>query len=194
MDLTPYILPLAEEDDVGGLVRIGGLILLLVIGAASWLAGKLKEKARRDEAARQQQQPPAREPPPPPAPPRATPADEQARAQAVIAQLFGIPQPEPKPAPPPPPPAREQPEALGRGVEHEVARLQEDLAAEETQRRRRLAGPAGRAQAEDRRGTGRLPAVAVDLTGRQEARRAIVHAEVLGRPKALRTDPELWDQ
>ena len=202
MELTPYILPLADDEGLAGLIRIAVVVLFLVIGAIAALVGKLKEKAQRDQALRREQgyeQDSRRREPPQQQRAQASPAEEQVRAQQVIAQLFGIPQAEPAPPPPPPPPpqAKAVPARLGEGVEEEVVRLKHGLAAEEVERHRRLdrlADHAGPGRGGDRRGTRPAATVAVDLSARDEARKAIVYAEVLGRPKGLRTDPEPWDQ
>jgi hypothetical protein len=201
MDLSPYILPLAEEDGLEGLIKIGAIVLFLVIGAIAALAGKLKERARQKEAERAKQQRDQsihREPPAPPQP-RPSPAEQQVRAQQVIAQLFGIPQEQATPPPPPPPPpkAEEPPARLGGGVEAEVVQLERGLAADEAERHRRLdrlADHGTHVRIVDAPGPDRQAAVRVDLGARPEAQKAIIYAEILGRPKGLRTDPEPWDQ
>jgi len=201
---------LAEEDD--SLFSFVWLIVALGIPLIITIYNKIKERARREQADRQARQPSATRqvssPQAPPPPPRSQPVDEQAQAQRVIAELFGAPQtktqepppppPEVKPKPRPKPKVRPQPltSGLGRGVEDEVHRMEQAQQVEETQREERLSGVQRRGQraAASGKSSTRKVRVQVDLSRRDEARKAFIYSEIFGRPKSLREEPELWDQ
>lgn len=60
----------------------------------------------------------------------------------------------------------------------------------QAQQRQQLAGTVGEGAAEDRRD----PGIRVNLQDRDLAMRAIILAEILSRPKALRMEPESWER
>jgi len=192
---------LAKDDDSPGIGRLLPLIILAVLWLLSRVFKKAKEQADRQKAAHREaigkyeeheEYEEYEEPP------------EVARAQdatVALRQALGMPEPAPPPAPPRAVGA-ERPRADlrqrhmpagagGKGVAEEVHRMEGSRTAEDVKRRRRLGGPGGPAGGGDE--AARAVRVSVDLTGRQEAIRAIVHSEILGPPKALRRGPEMWE-
>jgi hypothetical protein len=89
--------------------------------------------------------------------------------------------------------------AIGQGVSQEVMQVRKQLAAKEMRQRQRLA-PTKHLQPTISATTVRAehvskdgPKIHMNLTSPKAARTAIICAEILGLPKALRTDPEPWD-
>jgi len=219
MTLRDYIVLAAEDDALEYVFEILGVVFFLVVVGLGSLIKKAQEKAerarRREQERRERgrdRQQVVRE-----APVRASPAEGPKPAQeaaAMLRELFGqrpeVPRPPPKPpkpASPPPPPPGARPARTGRPGDLS-AQAQPQMRAEVQALR---PAPAG-ARKPDRRRTrepAHLPATAgpaagagqaarrvrvlVDLHDRKEALRAIVYSEIIGPPKALRTDRERWD-
>ena len=183
------------------------LLVLLVVGALSKVFSKLKEKYEQ-EAERREEQRAGGEPPGggEPSRPGVEPSGE-APAQQV--------QPVPPPLPPaaagvgrvPVPrraPAARRPrllrrsrgtEALGEEVRTEVAHLRQGITTGAEVSQRHLEG----VLKHEAVGFGpgvveHASRVRVDLHQRRLALRAVIYAEILAPPKALRESPEMWDR
>lgn len=163
---------------------ITALLPLLIFAAIGIIGSMVKKKQQEAEAQKHQT---GREAPPPA--PQQRPATEVQRRSLVSAALksMGIeaPQPrakpvvKPKPTPPAlnklaPAPAEPPPEALGSGIKQHV---EEHMQMPETQRRS---------------STSRGRKYSLRLTARA-ARRAMIYHEIFSKPKALRTESEMWD-
>ena len=209
---------LAADDD--GLVNILVVVVLAVIGLIGHFIKKAQEKRQVDEANRKvaeakqrrarqvaaegRQVAPQAVPGGADSPPRLPPTPVQQAAAAFQSAAAT------KAAPPFPPDRRPVAEAkpqpvrkhadLAEGVRDEVRKVRQHLSTEETARHRRLAHikelksniaaetpPAETAVAEG-------PKIRLNLTSPKAARTAIICAEILGTPKALRTDPEPWER
>ncbi len=155
------------------------LLPLLTIAAIGIISSMAKKKQQEAEAQKRRQT--GLEGPPPA--PQQRPATEVQRRSLVSAALksMGIEAPQPrakpvaKPRPTPPALNKPAPEALGSGVKRHV---QEHMQMPETQRR-----PSAK------RGSRKY---SVRLTARA-ARRAMIYHEIFSKPKALRTEGEMWD-
>jgi hypothetical protein len=197
MDPMRDILVLAEDDfgDVIHILMIVAFVVMVVIGT---LLGKAKERAQRRKAeeierqralrGRQAEAPaqPARQPPAAEQGGAAGPRQIEEDVQAVIGRLFGIAPQAQAPAPPapprrPPPPPRRPAQRRARKPAPSAKRGRSPggLAAEPERTAERRVATAG---------------LKIALAGRDEARRGIVYAEILGLPKALRTNLEPWER
>ncbi len=181
----------AAADDDGGLVNILILVVMMVIGLVGHLIKKAQEKQQVDqadskvaEAKRRQVSSPHEAPPPRRRP---TAAEQVVALHSAVATK----------AKPPPPPARAE---LAQGVREEVRKVRQHLLAEQTGRGRRLVHiealklGIGPETAPAETPSGEKPKIRLNLSNPKAARTAIICAEVLGLPKALRSDPEPWEQ
>jgi len=200
---------LADSDGMGGL----WLILVLVMAGLGKLADYLVKRKQEQDAEkerekfrlqRQQRQQNQQGQGARPAPPRA-----QARSP------FHAPSAMPRTQPPPPP--RQEVRSVGlvdapapvrSEDDEEILRVQRRLAQAEQKRQQRQTAQY-RASADKRRTAREVEDVAeaaaavekanrhrvrVDLSTRSRALGAIIGLEILSPPKALRDQPELWDQ
>ena len=174
---------LATDDDgwVGTLIFVG----LLVFSLVGHLIKKAQEKRQVEEADRK--------------------VEQSKRRHAAEKHASEDMQTEPPPVPTRPPvstagvPVIHAAEALGHGVGQEVMQARKQLAAKKRQQQQRLAeikhlqptigATTVRAEHVSRDG----PKIHINLTSPKAAKTAIICAEILGLPKALRTDPEPWD-
>jgi hypothetical protein len=88
-------------------------------------------------------------------------------------------------------------ERLGSGVQQEVKRMQTHIQVEDLQRVHHLeALKQLRTQLTARFDTGEahVAHLLVDLSRRREALKGIIYSEILGLPKALRPETEIWDR
>ena len=176
---------LAADDD--GLINILVLVVMGVIALVGHLIKKAQEKRQVEEADRKVEEAKRRhaaekyapeETKPPPAPPRPSVPAAGVKQQAQVIHAAT---------------------ALGQGTSQEVIQMREQLAAKEMRQRKRLAstkhlqpkigGKAVRAESVSSDG----PKIHLNLTSPKAAKTAIICAEILGPPKALRADPEPWD-
>ncbi len=198
MDAMRDILVLAD-DDFGGLLQTLLIVGFLLLGLIGTLLGKAKEKAQRRRAEEMERQRALRgrqgaEPAQPArqvSPGRQQQIEED--VQAVIGRLFGIaPQTQKPPTPPPTP--RRPPEPPRRAAP--PRRVRKPAPSAQGRRVTSRGAPGGLAAELERPAERTVAAVGLKtaLAGRDEARRAIVYAEILGLPKALRTDLEPWER
>jgi len=166
-----------EPGDIMNLVVLGMVVLLSLIGGAFQKALQKAERKRAQqeaEARRRQQAAPGTAPPPPPRQRPPVPDEQLARQ---VRRVMGLP------------------EASARRPERAQARPAPPPTAEAAQT---PAGPeqplmtpamAGKSTVEPRPARARV----VELLSRDDARKAIIHQQILSPPKALQQGPEMWD-
>ena len=215
-----YIM-LAAKDGWENVLRILLPIIFVIVYVLGSIISKIKEKQERQRGEQQEeeyeqeyrsgrQQPPRQQGQRPAR--RPTPIEEAVAAvRRVLSGEAEETEVEPEPPPAEPPrvaradgprrgllrPAEES--RLGEGVRGEVGRMERGLAAQEIARRKRLGrleqlqpSISGEAAAVvEREGQRRIM---VELKQPRDALAAIVYAEILGLPKALRRTAEPWDR
>ncbi len=193
---------LAADDD--GLVNILILVVMVIIGLIGHLIKKAQEKRQTDEADRKVEEAKRRHARQPHAAPPRRPTTAAEQAAAVLQSAVAT---KAKPPPPPRQPvAGVKPQPVGaradlaQGVREEVRKVRQHLSAEEADRRRRLVhieslkSGIGAEPAPAEAPIGEKPKIRLNLSSPKAARTAIICAEVLGLPKALRSDPEPWER
>ena len=214
-----YIM-LAAEDGWEDVLKILLPIIFVVVGVLASVISKIKGKYERERAEQQEkeyeeeyrsgrQQPPRQQGQRPAR--RPTPVEEAVAAvRRVLSGEAEETEAEPEPSPAEPPrvaeadgprrgmlrPAEES--RLGEGVRGGVGRMERGLAAQDIARRKRLGrleqlqpsipGAAAGVEREAQR------RIRVELKQPRDALAAIVYAEILGLPKALRRSAEPWDR
>ena len=186
---------LAAVDGYGELIGIAILIVIAIVGGIAKKASEsaAARKAQQEASDRSSSQPKARPQQTADRAREGSPQDlRRVRAQAL--RRMGIvatpPQPRTPPAPPPappaPPPERRRRPAAGEVEQHgkSIMRRKRGL-AERAPQPEAVSAPAAIESAYVNR--------QVDLSDIEAARKAIVYREVLGPPKALRDEPEIWD-
>ena len=169
----------AADDD--GLINILVLVVLLVIGLIGHLIKKAQEKRQVEEADRKVEQAKRRH--------AAKALSEHAQTKP-FAPAAGAKQQVP---------VIHAAADLGQGVSQEVLQVRKQLAAKEMRQRQRLAPmkplqpTIGGKEMRTKHAPKDGPEIHINLTSPKAARTAIICAEILGLPKALRTDPEPWD-
>ena len=205
---------LLAADDDGGIINILVIAAMLIFGLVGHFIKKAQEKQQVEQANRkveeakrrhaqmvasgqlkadsEQRAVPPRRP--------STAAQPTGRRAAVLqaARAADVKPPLPLRA------AKPQPVYaqfdLAEGVREEVRKVQQHLSTEQADRSHRLEHPEvlkpdigpepppAEAHAEDK------PKIRLNLDNPRAARTAIICAEVLGPPKALRSDPEPWER
>ncbi|MDY7011070.1 MAG: hypothetical protein SVV80_10020 [Planctomycetota bacterium] len=186
---------LLAVDDDGGIINILVLVVMLILGLIGHIIKKAQEKKQIEQADRRVEEAKRRH-------------AQQVAAGLQKADSATRAAPPRRPPPPPPPPARQavagvkqQPVSadLAQGVREEVRKVRRHITAEETDRSRRLArvevlkSGIGAEQTPADASTGQKPKIRLNLSNPKAARTAIICAEILGPPKALRSDPEPWE-
>ncbi len=198
-------------DDDGGIINILVVVAMLIFGLVGHFIKKAQEKQQAEQADqkvqeakhRHAQMVASRRPNADSASPVAPPLRPATAAQRAAAVLQAAMAAKTKP-PPPPRAAKPQPLHaqfdLAEGVREEVRKAQQHLSAEEADRSHRMERPevlksdigsvslSAEAPAEEK------PKIRLNLGSPKAARTAIICAEVLGPPKALRSDPEPWER
>lgn len=192
-NLFGHVDSLLAANDGGGIINILILVVMLILGLVGHIIKKAQEKRQVEQADDKVEQ------------------AKRRRAQQIAAGARQVDsaspqQPQPDSLPPRRLPAAgiaQQPAHVGadlaEGVRGEVSKVRRHLSAEQADRKRRFAHVKGMksglrpesAQAEVP--VSRQPRIRLDLSSRKAARTAIICAEILGPPKALRTEPEPWE-
>ncbi len=183
MNLQWYNILAADGDGLIGTVIFVALLIFSLIGH---VIKKAQEKRQVEEADRKVEE------------------SKRRHAAAKISSERAQTEPAP-PAIAPPAQVKQQASVihaattLGKGVNQEVLQAEKRLVAEQAQQRKRLAGvkrlqpTIGGKAARAERTVADGPKIHLNLTSPKAAKTAIVCAEILGLPKALRSNPEPWD-
>lgn len=188
----PFGALLAADDDGGGLVNVIVVALMIIFGLIGHFIKKAQEKKQVEQADSKVTEAKRRHA-------LQVAAGLQKADSASQAAL-------PRRSPPPPPrqlvAGMKQQSAgadLAEGVREEIRKVRRHLTAEQADRSRRLSrveglkSGIGSEPAPDEAPAGETPKIRLNLSSPKAARTAIICAEILGLPKALRSAPEPWE-
>ncbi len=203
---------LLAADDDGGIINILVVVAMVIFGLVGHFIKKAQEKQQVEEANRKVEEAKLHHAQMvtsgrlkadsafPVAVPPLRPTTAAQRVAAVLQAQAAMA------AKPPPPPRAAKPRPvhaqfdLAEGVREEVRKVHRHLSTEQADRSHRLEhtevlksdigpkSPPAEAPAEEK------PKIRLNLSSPKAARTAIICAEVLGLPKALRSDPEPWER
>jgi len=170
---------LLADDDWGGIGQIVFIVILLILSGLGSLFSKIKEK----EKAARERRPPQRE------------SSDAAPEEEMVAALRQAEQEQAQAV------AAARRAAAQQAAAQQTARAQRPAASAPRPRIRKRTAPessqrriAQATQAPARPDAAAGAAGRIDLSGADEARRAIIYSEILGAPKALRGGPEPWER